>query len=249
MPTEKLVLPTTITYGDVDRREVILLPRLFKLLQDVAITHANQYGTGNGAIFSRGETWMLNRIAVTIERYPRYEEPVRFETWSTGIKGFRGYRDFRLYDAQERCILRGGSVWLYVSLATKSIVRVPREVGETFPVGPEPAAFPELERMDFAAVAPGAKRVPVSLRYSDFDVNEHVNNASYLELVQTALAAAGAETHPREVRLKYAKGIDAGTPGVEVAVSAGEGDGAPVALSIERDGVVFAQGATAGRAE
>jgi acyl-ACP thioesterase len=240
--TDKLTLSTTVTYGEVDRAEVMLLPRIFKLLQEVAILHANKFGGGTGAIFSRGETWILNRIAVVIERYPRYAETLRLETWSTGIKGFRGYRDFRLYDAAGHCLLKGSSIWVYLSVATKSIVRVPRELVATFPVGPEGAAFPDLEKMDFVAPAADARRIPVSLRYADFDVNEHVNNTAYLDFAQTALAAAGQNPHPRQVWLKYAKAIPAQTDRVDVAVEP-TADGAQ--FRVERDGVVFAEGAVA----
>ncbi len=242
--TDKLILPATVSYGDVDRREVMLLPRVFKLLQEAAILHANQYGTGTGAIFSRGETWMLNRIAVEIDRYPRYEEVLRLETWSSGIRGFRGYRDFRLYDAQERCLLRGSSIWLYVSLRTKAIVRVPREVVETFPVGHDLPAFPELEEAEFAAPGAEARRIALGLRFSDFDVNEHVNNAAYFDLLQTALARAGLPVEPRTIALRYAKGIPAEVDAVEVRVERMEGGdgGAAARFSVEGEGVLFAVG-------
>ncbi len=85
----------------------------------------------------------------------------------------------------------------------------------------------------------------MSLRYSDFDVNEHVNNTAYFDFVQTALAAAGRETHPRRVQLKYAKAIPALTDRVDVSVEPTAGG---ARFSVERDGVVFAEGETAGSA-
>jgi medium-chain acyl-[acyl-carrier-protein] hydrolase len=237
--TEKLILNTTVTYGDVDRRERMLLPRIFKLLQEAAIAHANQFGTGTHAMATRGESWVLNRIAVAIDRYPRADEELRVETWSSGIKGFKGLRDFRVYDTRQQAILSASSLWLYISVRTKLIARLPREVAEGFPVCAEGAWCPQLEKLPFESPAAGAPAVPITLRYSDFDVNEHVNNAAYLDFVQTALTHAGRPIYPRRVRLKYAKAIPAETTRVEVRI---EPLGAITRFSIEGDGAVFALG-------
>jgi medium-chain acyl-[acyl-carrier-protein] hydrolase len=237
--SEKLILNATVTYGDVDRREVMLLSRIFKLLQEAAIAHANQFGTGTQAMVTRRESWVLNRIAVTINRYPRPDEVLRVETWSTGIKGFKGFRDFRVYDSREQTILSASSLWLYVSMQSKIIVRVPREVAEGFPVCPEGGWCPELEKLPFEPPIPAARLIPLTLRYSDFDVNEHVNNAAYLDFVQTALAITGRPMSPRRVQLKYAKGIPAEAERVDVRI---EPIDATTRFSIEGGGAIFAIG-------
>jgi acyl-ACP thioesterase len=239
--TDKLTLTARVNYGDVDRTEVMLLPRIFKLLQEAAIAHANQFGTGTHAMATRGESWVLNRIAVSIERYPRMDEALRVETWSTGIKGFKGFREFRLFDAAEQPILFASSLWLYISTRTKLIVRLPREVAEGFPVRPEGPWCPLLEKLPFEPPAATAPAVPLTLRYSDFDVNEHVNNAAYLDFIQTAVSRAGRTPHPRGVRLKFAKAIPAESERVAVRV---EPLGAGTRFSVESDDAVFALGET-----
>lgn len=235
----KLVMNATVAYADVDRRQVMLLPRIFKLLQDAAIAHANQFGTGTQVVETREESWMLNRMSAALARYPEAGEPLRVETWSSGIKGFKGYRDFRVYDAANQPVITASSLWLYVSIRTRSIVRVPREVAETFPVGSEPAWCPDLEAQEFAEPSASAQRVPVTLRYSDIDVNQHVNNAAYFDFIQTALAASAATPHPRRVRLKYAKAIPAEATSATLRLEpAGEG----IRFAVETDGVVHAIG-------
>ncbi len=214
--TDKLILNATVSYRDVDREEVLLLPVLFQLLQEAAILHANQYNTGTHAMNDRGASWVLNRMAVEIARYPRYAEPLRIETWSRGIKTFKGYREFRVYDRANALVLSGSSLWLYVNVRTKAIIRVPAEVAAGFPVCLEGPSFPDLETLEF--VMPGAT-VParsIAVRYSDVDVNEHVNNTAYLDFVQTALVRAGLPAHPRRVRIRFVKAIPADVASVEV---------------------------------
>ncbi|HVU25346.1 MAG TPA: acyl-ACP thioesterase domain-containing protein [Opitutus sp.] len=239
--TEKLVLNSVVSYADVDRDEVLTLRGVFKLLQDAAIAHANQFDAGTRAMLTRGESWVLNRIAVEIARYPRYGEAVRLETWSSGIRGFKGYRDFRAQGADGAVWLRGSSLWLYVNARTKSIMRVPADVAAGFPARAGDVFCPELEKLEFAAPAAEAVRTAVTLRYADFDANAHVNNTAYLDFVQTALAGAGLTARPAGVRVNYAKGIADGATAVNVRTE-------PVAggarFSVECDGTVCAAGET-----
>ena len=117
------VLQSSVAFGDVDRENVITLQGVFKHLQEAAIAHANQFDAGTNAMVARGETWALKRMAVAIERYPRYGEPWRIETWSSGISGFRGYREFRVYSGADEPIVSGSSVWAYANWRTRTVVR------------------------------------------------------------------------------------------------------------------------------
>lgn len=216
-----LRVETTVAYADVDRRERMLLPRIFKLLQDGAIAQANQFGAGTDSVTTRGETWVLNRMAVGIARYPVAGERLRLETWSSGIDGFKGFRDFRVVDAQKQIVISASSLWLYVSARTKTITRVPADVVAGFPVGTGVPWCAGLERLPFTQPTQDAPSVEIALRFSDFDVNQHMNNAAYLDLVQTALSRVGVSEYPERVQVKYAKAIPLATPAVTVRLERG----------------------------
>ena len=239
---EKLILPGTVSYGDVDREERLTLRGVFKFLQDAAIAHANKYDVGSNAMLTRGESWVLNRMAARIVRYPRYEEALRIETWSSGIKGFKGYRDFRVYDGAGEVAIAASSLWLYVNTRTKAIIRVPRDVAEGFPMAAVAVHEPELENLEFAAPGPEAATAGVTLRYGDIDANEHVNHTAYFDFVQTALGVAGHAPRPERVRIKFAKGIPAGASEVHVRMTRRTEAGCLSAFQIEHGAVVCAQG-------
>lgn len=240
---EKWILETVVAFGDVDRDNVLTLAGVFKLLQEAAIAHANQYDTGTDAMLTRGESWVLNRMAVEIARYPRYGEVLRIETWSSGIRGFKGYRDFRVFDAGGAVAISASSLWIYVSVRTRSIIRVPRDVAVRFPVGTEGVFCPDLEALDLPAPDPAtASSCVISLRYSDIDANSHVNNTAYLDLLQSALAVAGHPPRPQSVRIKYGKGIAAEAPSVEVRLGAAGPADACRRFAITAEGEICAQG-------
>jgi medium-chain acyl-[acyl-carrier-protein] hydrolase len=228
--TEELVLNTIVAFGDVDRDGVLLLPGVFKYLQEAAIKHADQFDTGTRAMVTRGESWVANRMAATIYRYPRYEEPVRVVTWSSGIRSFKGFRDFRVFCGDE-LVVAASSLWLYVNLHTKALVRVPDEIAGRFPSGPGKVFFPELDKLKLAPPHAGpVQPCPVTVRYSDVDGNGHVNHTAYLDLLQTALAKRGFPARPKNVAIQFLKEISPGADSVNVY------------LEVEEPEVVFALG-------
>ncbi len=239
--SETFVLHASVAFGDVDRDNVLTLQGVFKLLQEAAIAHANQYDTGTDAMVARGESWVLKRMAVAIDRYPRYAEPLRVETWSTGIRGSIGNRDFRVYGGDGGTVIRGSSLWIYISVRAKSVVRVPADVAARFPSGAGAPFCPNLQDLAFDEPASSAaETLPVSLRYSDVDANDHVNNTAYFDLLQTALSRLGRPARPRGVRVKYGRGIPGDTAGVEVRVAPAGAGGS--SFSIASGDETFAQG-------
>ena len=244
--SQKLVLSERVSYRDVDRAEVLSLAGVFRLLQEAAIRQANQFEAGTSAMQTRGESWVLNRMSVAVYRYCRYEEELCVETWSSGIRGFKGYRDFRVYDARGNRVIAGSSLWVYVSLKTKSIVRVPREIVAAFPVHDGEIFCPDLEALEFAGPSESARETEFALRYSDVDANDHVNNAVYLDLVQSALARAGRCPRPAAARIKFSKAIPAATEAVAVRLDIVSEEPALRRFSVEDSGVVFAVGEVSG---
>lgn len=236
--SEEFTLTTEVSYWDVDRDQLLTLGGVFKLLQEGAIKHADQFGLGAKAMAALGESWVLNRIAAEITRYPRYEERVRLVTWSAGIRGFRGYRDLRLYCGEE-CVLRASSLWLYINLRTKSLTRVPAELAQRFPVGQAEVFQPDLDKTRYEAPRAEAAITEVSLRYSDFDGNAHLNNTAYLDCLQTALSRQALPVRPARVEMQFLKEVSPSVAAVQVAV---ERAGERSVFAVRSGGELHAQG-------
>jgi len=239
--SEVFAVDRLVSFWNVDRDNLLSLRSLFAFMQEAAIRHADQCGSGARAKQERNETWVLQRMAVRVERYPRYDEALRVTTWSSGIRAFKGFRDFRVHCGREP-VASASSVWLYLDLARKAICRVPRDVADGFPARPGEAFFPDLERLRLGPVAGGPIGRDISVRYSDVDGNGHVNNTAYFDYLQTALAAEGFPPRPRTVQVQFLREI---TPAVEHVRVSLERRGQEVAFGIGGGGGAFAQGAAA----
>ncbi len=226
MSTE-FTLQAKVAYADVDRDQLLTLGGVFKLLQEAAIKHADVYALGAKAMVAKGESWVLNRIAASIARYPRYEEMLTLRTWSAGIRGFRGYRDLRVYCGDE-LVLSASTLWIYVNLRTKALARVPEELAAQFPVGQGAMFKPDLDRVRHEPPAATASVTEVALRYGDFDGNAHLNNTAYFDALQTALSRQKLPVRPTALEVQFLKEVPLAVNAIEVAIEP-RGSGAGVA--------------------
>lgn len=218
---EVFTLESVVSYWDVDRDQVMTLVGVFKLLQEAAIKHADVYGLGAKAMTAHGESWVLNRVAARIDRYPRYEEPVKVVTWSAGIRGFRGYRELRVHCGDE-LVATASTLWLYINLRTKTLARVPADLAARFPVGRAEVFLPDFDKVRLEPPPATAPSTEISLRYSDFDGNAHLNNTAYLDCLQTALNRQALPARPKQVEMQFMKEVAVGVAAVQVAVAATE---------------------------
>ena len=159
----------------------VTLPSYCNYLQEVAGNHARALGLGIRELQSAGFTWMLSRLHLVITSYAAWRELVNIRTWPSGMRGrLTATRDFRVRGDSGETLLLGVSEWLYVELGTLKIVRLPPAFAALAPEGTPQVDVPEAAGKipDFAAAEWSAT---LTVRHSDHDFNNHVNNAHYVE--------------------------------------------------------------------
>lgn len=207
-----------VGYFQVDRNHRIQLGSLFKLLQEAAIHHANQAKIGTQIMEDKGESWILNRVAMKLERYPKFDEVLLIKTWASGMKHFKGFRDFRLYVGDE-LIGQVSTLWLYINMESKSLTRLPQEIEDNFLTRPDEVYFDKLDKLRLPKPGADAQETRISLRYGDIDGNQHVNNTAYMKYLQTALHHQNLDTRPEKLEIQFAREISPAAQFVSVQLS------------------------------
>ena len=70
-----------VSYHELDSLGNLRLLTILNYLQDCAGAHAARLGVSVADLRPRGVTWVLSRIHLLVERYPRAEETVVVRTW------------------------------------------------------------------------------------------------------------------------------------------------------------------------
>ncbi len=172
---------------DIDVWGLLKPTSILNICQEAAYMHSTQMGFGFDRLVEQNSAWVLSRVECQLARLPKWHERVRVRTWHKRQSGIFSLRDYIFFDADDEPIVSITTSWLIINTATRRIVRPEQVLGDTVTLVNYPLdALPhEAERITVGANRNFATEHTV--RYSDMDVNHHVNNAKYLEWVCDAI--------------------------------------------------------------
>lgn len=207
-----------------DRNGVLKPQALLNYFEEAAQQHARELGFGYEDILKRKQFWILSRLKAEIVRPPVWGDTVTVETWPKSVHRLFALRDYtlNLHDSDGEPIVRATSAWLLMDAETGRPLRPEKHL----PPGPlrDNAARHAIDEPPGKLSPPeegeGEAAEAVQVKYSDIDVNDHVNNSVYLRWLDDAVRTRRPELQLSSLELNFLKEAAAGI-GVRIH-SAGE---------------------------
>ncbi len=171
----------TIRAYDVDFNNRLKINSILNLLQDVASVHADSLQLGYSHLLKHDLAWVLSWIKLEIEHYPSFGDSVIIKTWPKCKYKLYSMRDFIISTEDNRVLVKATTAWLPINIKTKRITdtkNLPQEINYQ----PDDIAINEFPEK----IIPGDKKETLlfkKFRYTDIDVNKHVNNTRYVEMI------------------------------------------------------------------
>jgi len=166
---------------EVDFTGVWRLSSALNEMQEMAELHANVLGTGREALGQAGVFWVVSRICVQMREYPTWGEEVLVRTWPENVGNRIFPRHFSFSRPDGETLGGGTAMFLLMDRAQNRIIRAPESV-----VVPNAGVRGKLAEMIPGKLIPGGALHPKGRRrprYSDIDLNGHMNNERYAEWV------------------------------------------------------------------
>lgn len=164
---------------DVDLNKKLKLSRLFHLFQESAYRHASILNFGYQDLKEKNQFWVLARVRVEFLQFPRWDDKIKIVTWHKGARRLFALRDFQIVDSDGNILINASSSWLVVNLDSKRPVRINKIMNNAKSKRTVNALQSELNKIH---IPDSIKQInTINVRYSDIDLNNHVNNAKYLE--------------------------------------------------------------------
>lgn len=200
-----------IGLSDVDFQFRSQVQAMVRFFQEIAAYHSAVVGAGPDVLFEKGVIWFLNRLEIEIFRYPELHEKITVTTWSRGFKRFKGFREYLITSDQGE-IARGTSVWIFFDVRRNRISKIPPDILDRYGVEQEKWFDNEIDAWHSCGKIEPESIIDISLRYSDFDVNSHVNNAVYFGFLETMYyQTIRPDLKPiRNIKIRYNQEIDRG---------------------------------------
>ncbi|CAL0304538.1 unnamed protein product [Lupinus luteus] len=189
------------------------------LLQEVGCNHAQSVGYSTDG-FATTPTmrklhliWVTARMHIEIYKYPAWSDVVEIETWCQGEGRVGTRRDFILKDfATDQVIGRATSKWVMMNQDTRRLQKVSDDVREEYLVfcPREPRlAIPEensnsLKKIPKLEDPAQYSKVGLVPRRADLDMNQHVNNVTYIGWVLESIPQEIIDSHElQSITLDY----------------------------------------------
>ena len=185
---------------DVDMFRRLRTSTLFELLQEASIRHTEELGMGREKTLDRGLLWVLAQQSAEIRRMPVYDEELVLRSWPGATMHYFFPRFYALDTADGEPLVRASALWgLMSGEARKLVSPEPWGIvieGET---GEEAIPLPSApRRLDC-----GGSRL-FTVPYSYVDLNGHMNNTRYFDLMEDTLPDAAQGRALAAVSMEYA---------------------------------------------
>jgi len=201
-------------FGDLSPGGRLRLDALARYCQDVSSDDTADAGLANDT------AWVVRRTAVEFRRTPQFREPLALTTFCSGTGGRWAERRVSIAGAQGAAV-EVVSLWVHLDGDTGRPVTLPADFHACYDEAAGGRTVSARLQHD-SAVPDDTTRQRWALRFTDFDLLGHVNNAATWSMVEEVLAGRADLGPPWRAELEYRAAIERGTA-VELVTRDGDG--------------------------
>lgn len=183
-------------YSTLDTRGLIKMVSIMNFLQDTASEHASHLGVSGFDLARQNAAWVIYRYHIEIHSHPGWLETVTMSTHRRAWKNLYEVREILMKTTgKKNPFITATTAWVMVNRKNQRPLRLDKHLprgmlASPLSRDPFPQPLQPFERVDFELF--------FKVRMHDLDLNDHVNNAIYVEWA--------VETLPREFLEKYRPG-------------------------------------------
>jgi len=172
-----------------------------RYFQEAAWHQAESLGFGFERANELQQYWVLVRLTIRFDRFPSWGEKLVVETWPRGVDRLWAFREYQVRDADNAICCAATSSWMIMDARSHRPLK-PEIVAGAMPYLIEKQAIgrtaPRLE-----CDGPWKEAGKRIVRYSDQDVNGHMNNSRYIDWVMDAYHSMTKGAPSRELSVNY----------------------------------------------
>ncbi len=183
------------------------LSSLLRFVQEASIRSVEELGYPREKTLDRGLLWVVGKQRFEILRMPAYDDEVEILTYPGKKLHYFYERHTFLLDKEGKPLVKCNAVWALIDMHKRSIINpdaydilIPEDHFE----GELP--FPTGFRLEG-----GKEKATVEAKWSDCDLNGHLNNAAYLDIAEDLIPIEFLKKHRcKAIDISYKKEIPLG---------------------------------------
>ena len=172
---------------EVDCHHRLAILSIFNFMQEAASRHAEALGVSIQQLLLNNHTWLLSRLKIRITSFPVWQDRITISTWPSGAQRLFALRDFQLQDENDQTVAAAVSAWLVLDVEKRRPVRIGPFVEKLRPLEGQHILPDTLDKLP--GLEAGTHEKQFVVRYRDLDINQHVNNVSFVEWLMESVPA------------------------------------------------------------
>ncbi len=193
---------------DTDANYKLTNKAILELMENTSDEDSAHYGDDIVSLNAQNLSWVIVEWNLEVYIRPKYHEKVRVVTWPREVNSRFVWREFEVYCGSKK-VAAASSKWMIVNLLTKSIVRSNQDRIMKYQIEDRAAITANSKRLK--AAEEYSKKRYVALRNCDMDLNGHMHNLNYLDLIKEVV-----KDEPGKFRIVFHREI---TPSDKVYVA------------------------------
>lgn len=176
---EKYSKESVVSCYEADANKLLRPTAMLDLMQEAANIDANRLGFGYDNMIATNTAWVLSRLHLKVNRYPKWGEQIKINTWHKGAYKLFYLRDFILEDSKGNSLISATTSWLIIDLNTRRLSRH-SELSDENSYIKEDAISEPADKITPPAEVDFEYAGTHKVVWSDIDTNNHVNNVKYV---------------------------------------------------------------------
>ena len=150
------------------------------LLQEASMKAVDSNGNDSITLQQKGLDWIIAKMQVQIYKTPKFHDQLEVHTYPGDDLGIFYPRYWEIVNDKNEVIVRSASVWGLMEIQTRKLC-MKRDVLNKVPAEHLSDELPLPRKMDTKPVKLVDTR---KIYFSEIDLNGHLNNCSYIKLLQ-----------------------------------------------------------------
>ncbi len=174
-----------VSWEDTAIDKHLSISALDRILLQTAINHAEHLRFGFTDTSKENLSWVLFRMNLQINRLPLWKEKYKVITWPSRVKTITAFREFEVRGEHDEILCAATSEWSVINLKTRRPQRMSSltnlHIHLTEKISLDRPFFKLNPKLNFEDL------FTVKVRYTDMDMNSHVNAGKYFVWLSDAI--------------------------------------------------------------
>lgn len=220
-----------VLYHDLNSNELVGISRIFKFLQETATSQMRAQRPSYNELLNQNKAFLLSGIRVNVYEPLTYNEKITVSTWACNPRGFTFPRCYSIMRGDD-IICEASSTWALVDTHDKKLIKA-SDVELNYSID-EPLELDSPIRFRIPSELQMSLVGEYTIRYTDTDINMHMNNTNYPDMLFNALPTPESK-FVRSIAISYQNEAKIGD---YLKLYMGKTDGKYYMRSIHEDGKI-----------